>query len=117
MTAEYLLWGMICGYVGARAENWAWAPRGGGLLGSLLVSQIAIHSPLRIRSLILIGALLAIAAELLYRNRHYRIRRCAWCERIVWPWQNWCRMNPDRLYHNMVKRNCAALGALYRWPR
>jgi hypothetical protein len=132
VTAWFLLFGGILGWMGARVEMWKVAPRGGGIIGALLVSQIGIHSGLGIRRLIVIGVLCAILAELVHRFRPLswlrrqsqngtllHFRRCAWCGRIIWPGQTWvCRVGTGAaFYHNTTRHNCFALKSSGQAPR
>lgn len=45
----------------------------------------------------------SLLGDLFWRRCHH----CAWCRRIIWPWQNWvCRGEPRHYYHNTVQQNC-----------
>jgi hypothetical protein len=36
-----------------------------------------------------------------------RFHKCAWCRRLIWPWQTWvCLALSESYFHNTVKLDC-----------
>jgi hypothetical protein len=47
--------------------------------------------------------------ELIHRFRYYQLHRCVWCQRIIWPWQNWIFARVGERqghYHNAKRQKC-----------
>jgi hypothetical protein len=62
----------------------------------------------------LIAVLSAIAGMLFQRYRYYKVHRCVWCGRLIWPWQNWIFARIGEMqghYHNTRRLDCFIKGS------